>query len=265
MEPFTMTWDFEDEDIECETNFQVGEVEEDSFADCYIECIIRGEFSEPILDEDILFKSFDCLKTGPEQELSRQVLAASSFLERSLGYNIEEARQELSQLTTGENSLHEPPEDTTRIKLLSGERPSTNLPDTKEFSEFTKPVTRKNTENICPQQGCAKKFKNKASLKRHLRTHGPREHVCAECGRAFLEKTKLARHFLVHTGEKPYQCTYKGCGKRFSLDFNLRTHVRIHTQEKRFACTVEGCNKRFVQSGNLKVHVLSHAKTKKDQ
>lgn len=54
-------------------------------------------------------------------------------------------------------------------------------------------------------QGCNKMFRDNAALRKHLHIHGPRVHVCAECGKAFVESSKLKRHQLVHTGEKPFQ------------------------------------------------------------
>ncbi|XP_012946137.1 transcriptional repressor protein YY1 isoform X1 [Aplysia californica] len=161
----------------------------------------------------------------------------------------------------------------TGKKLPPGGIPGLDLSDPKQLAEFAswdriKP--RKPTDDVprtvpCPHKGCNKMFRDNSAMRKHLHTHGPRVHVCAECGKAFVESSKLKRHQLVHTGEKPFQCTFEGCGKRFSLDFNLRTHVRIHTGDRPYVCPFDGCNKKFAQSTNLKSHILTHAKAKVDR
>eukprot|EP00073_Rattus_norvegicus_P046375 XP_017448523.1 PREDICTED: zinc finger protein 42-like isoform X1 [Rattus norvegicus] len=250
------------------------ENEEDVFPNGYLECIIRGEFSEPILEEDLLFKSFESLEEA-EQDLSRQVLEASSLLECSLEYMTKgtkqekRATQEEPQQTVGANSVPECSEYLTSRKLPVGEPSEVDLSYHEQLSGFTGeklkggPYCGNISMLECPQAGCKKKLRDKTALRKHMLVHGPRQHVCAECGKAFTESSKLKRHFLVHTGERPFQCTFKGCGKRFSLDFNLCTHVRIHTGEKRFVCPFDGCEKSFIQSNNLKIHILTHAKAGK--
>lgn len=89
-------------------------------------------------------------------------------------------------------------------------------------------------------------------------THGTKMYVCQVegCGKRFVDNSKLRRHQLVHTGERPFRCEI--CGKSFSLDFNLKTHLRTHTGEKPYVCKFRGCDKRFTQSSNLSAHEKSH-------
>lgn len=116
-------------------------------------------------------------------------------------------------------------------------------------------------------------FRDNSAMRKHLHTHGPRVHVCAECGKAFVESSKLKRHQLVHTGEKPFQVR-----KLKDIEFpvfekNCLSTCLYHTRcilnsiyywptnyyyVFYFQCTFEGCGKRFSLDFNLRTHVRIH-------
>nr|CAI5840754.1 unnamed protein product [Callosobruchus analis] len=55
-----------------------------------------------------------------------------------------------------------------------------------------------------------------------------RKYCCSECPRRFKRASHLARHQLVHSGEKPHECDL--CHKMFSRHDKLKTHIRkMHT------------------------------------
>ncbi|XP_018519277.1 zinc finger protein 770 [Lates calcarifer] len=51
-------------------------------------------------------------------------------------------------------------------------------------------------------------------------------HQCHTCSKCFPSRSKLRRHVMTHTGQRPFGCEI--CGKRFRQKTHLRVHSRIH-------------------------------------
>jgi len=83
-----------------------------------------------------------------------------------------------------------------------------------------------------------------------------KEHVCQYCGKICDRPSHLQRHVRMHTGEKPFACTYDGCDKSFAHNSHLTRHERTHTGKKPFACG--DCSKGFTQKGDLTRHMCLH-------
>ena len=116
----------------------------------------------------------------------------------------------------------------------------------------------------CPRLGVP--FKAKYKLVNHLRVHtGERPFVCTYpgCKKVFARTENLKIHIRTHTGEKPFHCEYPGCSRRFANSSDRRKHIHVHTLEKPYRCKFHGCNKCYTHPSSLRKHVRTH--TMRDQ
>ncbi|KAM4534438.1 uncharacterized protein PAE49_022647 [Odontesthes bonariensis] len=80
---------------------------------------------------------------------------------------------------------------------------------------------------------CSRRFRRLSHLKRHrevVHANGarpPESFVCHVCGKDKKCRSQLARHVIIHTGERPYACEL--CPARFNRHGNLQQHrKRMH-------------------------------------
>ena len=80
----------------------------------------------------------------------------------------------------------------------------------------------------CPVEGCSKEYRNKFTLKKHVKLihFGKKPFTCSICLQSFVSKQNLREHSFIHSGIKPYKCTY--CGKKFRQLSYLSLHKRKH-------------------------------------
>ncbi|XP_016310969.1 zinc finger protein Xfin-like [Sinocyclocheilus anshuiensis] len=83
---------------------------------------------------------------------------------------------------------------------------------------------------FCPD--CSQSFRTIRNLYAHNCTNRypegemKKSHQCDICFKFFNAPSKLKRHYVTHTGQRPFQCTQ--CQKSFTQSHHLKTHMLSH-------------------------------------
>ncbi|CAL9728769.1 hypothetical protein MOUN0_E05424 [Monosporozyma unispora] len=51
---------------------------------------------------------------------------------------------------------------------------------------------------------------------------------CSICGKVCSRPSTLKTHYLIHTGDTPFKCTFEGCYKAFNVKSNMLRHMKCH-------------------------------------
>ncbi|RKP02336.1 hypothetical protein CXG81DRAFT_2978, partial [Caulochytrium protostelioides] len=78
------------------------------------------------------------------------------------------------------------------------------------------------------------------------------------CDKTFFSESSLKTHLLIHSGDKPYQCSEPGCTFRCNQVGNLRAHVKTHRQIKSWGCPF--CDMQSGSKRSMAVHIRIHTR-----
>ena len=103
----------------------------------------------------------------------------------------------------------------------------------------------------CPK--CGKRFGCNTSKRRHMMRHEEKSVPCPVCGKLHHSMFDVTKHLRAAHSKQSHQCC-DICGKSVVVK-GFKRHMLIHTGEKPFECS--RCNKKFRRNFRLKDHCIT--------
>lgn len=111
-------------------------------------------------------------------------------------------------------------------------------------------VHNENADHLC--ETCGLRFKTKARLNEHLKSHEERTYECDQCGKVFKRFARLTKHFWCHNTDLSFVC--KICSKAFKMKRYLMRHMAVHNDSK---INCRYCDASFNFSSVRRIHEKS--------
>lgn len=198
--------------------------------------------------------------TGESIEVEKNIQSAKELEKTSqrppVGVVVEEKLNAKGENNLCSNSFeNESSKERQEMNIKSGRGREIINPLEDSFSNVKIEIVNDSKAKIYGCQLCERKFQFPSKLKRHSLCHtGEKPFTCEICGNKFAVKFRLKIHMTTHSGKKPYRC--KICEYEGIDSSNLKVHQRTHTGEKPYRC--ERCEYEGVNSSALKRHMRRH-------
>ena len=115
---------------------------------------------------------------------------------------------------------------------------------------------------MCEFSGCEFKSVYRKILRGHFnRVHlnipTPKDAICTECGKGFIDAYRLKSHVIAdHLKLRPYKCDQ--CDKSFGRNKHLWSHMDVHKATDAYICPV--CGRGFRNNGAFYNHKKLHTR-----
>ncbi|KPU74475.1 uncharacterized protein Dana_GF24438, isoform B [Drosophila ananassae] len=154
-------------------------------------------------------------KTGEEQELEDDDEEEDDMEEE----DTEEMEEQLPQPVL-------PP--TLMVTLIPATK---SLPETGSSSRLP---NRPPLPPSCSSANSSSSLSNDGNVSTKPRNRSRRSYPCPLCHRPFGTRHNLKRHYMIHTGEKPFSCSK--CRKPFRECSTLKKHMVTHMRDRWYKC-----------------------------